>query len=901
MTDPTDTTTQGAFTGEGKTHMRPVSVRVRNGEQGKAISRNLWGIFLEDINYAVDGGLNAELVQNGAFEYDRADDPHWSSLSCWTIGHEGPGSRDVSIRTDTPVAEENPHHLAVRLESGVTTLANRGFDGMVLHAGRRYRLSLWARADGCAATLEADLVDCDVPTVRQDARDADAHDTNADEHDGHDATTDVVAHAATVVGDRDGRTAATDGTATGDADGARAAHGAWTRVELDLVAARDVTNGALRLTVRNAATTQDAGGAERPSADTVPIVPAPTEPADRATTNAPTAPATLRLDWVSLRPCGEDGEPLLFRPDLLEALKDLSPRFMRFPGGCITHGLGTGNMYRWKRTIGQVEHRPHQFNLWGYHQSFTIGFHEYFLLCEAIGAEPVPILPVGVSCQNTPGGVTTVPMEEMQDIVDDALDLIEYANGPADSPWGARRAAAGHPEPFGLTHLGLGNEDSITAAFKERFALVADAVKRRYPDVTVIGTVGPVPAGPDYDAGWAFARERHVDMVDEHAYKSPQWWFSHLDHYDGRDGADADGSTTPRIYLGEYGSWSNMQLSALSEAAVMTSLERNGDVVRMASYAPLFGRVGHTQWHPDLIYFDGGRVMRTASYWVQRMFARTACTRTLDVALADAPRLTPAPRDRTGLRFAVTGSDAVSVGDIRIAAVGPDGRGRNVAAPDVVVGEGTPTVDTGLDVTADDYRIAFTVRRLTGQDGMTVDFGALDGRDHFRWAFGDWGNKYMILKRVGDGIADEAVPAVEGGVQAGETYRVEFAVERQGAHVTVRVNGRLVHEYRDSSEETRFVAAAGRDETHGETVVRLVNATPDAHDVALAFDAPLDGKATATVTTLAAPWDAGRPFEESPAQPTTRHVDAATLGRTTVPPFSLTVIAVPDATTARRA
>lgn len=817
------------------TAKQPVNVMVHNKQQGKLISQDLWGIFLEDINYAVDGGLNAELVQNGAFEYNRTDNPRWSHLFSWTIGHTGNGFRDVSVRTDEPVADENPHHLAIRLTGGTDTLINRGFDGMNLRAGTQYQCSAWVRADSADVQFTAELID--------------------------EASCAVLGTAETVIpahnGDDCDCICATDSAA----DSTVADSHGWNHVRFMLDCSGNTAQGALRLTIA-----QHNG-----------INP-----------TATSTDAIFRIDWISLKPCDDQGNPCIFRENLVDALRTLHPRFMRFPGGCITHGVEVDNMYRWKRTIGPVEHRQHQYSYWGYHQSFTIGFHEYFLLCEAIGAKPLPVLPVGVSCQNTAGGVTTVPIEDMDELVQETLDLIEYANGPVDSEWGAKRAAAGHPEPFDLSYLGLGNEDKTNEAFRERFTMIHDAVKRQYPEVTVIGTVGPVPNGEDYDNGWAFAHEQHLDMVDEHAYKSPQWWFSHLDHYDGRD------PNGPATYLGEYGSWSNMQISALAEAAIMTSMERNGDTVRMASYAPLFGRLAHTQWTPDLIYFDNEQVMPTLNYWVQQMFASTSMTHVLGAEVNGAPQFTPEPRDWAGLRFSSVNQGTFAFSDIRVTVPGADGSEQVTTAPSLTLTGAGTALDTGLHVSANDYRIDFTVRRTDGEDGLKIDFGAVTGSDYFRWAFGDWGNKYYILKRVGNGLQDEAVPAVEGSVESNLDYHVTFEVADQGQQVRVLLNGQLIHEYRDNSVQTRFVVHAGRDERTNQLIVRVVNATDQPQTIDMNFDQPvLQGDKRGTATTLTADWNAGAPFEPAPVQPQTVNVSASDLSAWQAAPYSFTVFQLP--------
>ncbi len=325
------------------------------------------------------------------------------------------------------------------------------------------------------------------------------------------------------------------------------------------------------------------------------------------------------------------------RADLAQAIADLKPRFMRFPGGCLVHGNGLGNMYRWKDTIGPIEQRRQQANLWGYHQSVGLGYFEYFQFCEDIGAKPLPVVAAGVCCQNSGrtggAGQEALPLEQMPEYIQEVLDLIEWANGPADSPWGAKRAAAGHPASFNLEYLGVGNEDHITPAFRERFEMIYEAVKMKHPEITVIGTSGPFHSGPDYDKGWKIADELKIPMVDEHYYEKREWFLGNLDFYDGYD------RNKSKVYLGEYAVHDEERRStlrsAIAEAAYLTGLERNGDIVSMASYAPLLGKIGCTQWKPDLIYFTNTQVHPTISYYVQQMFSLNAGDTWLPASVSD--------------------------------------------------------------------------------------------------------------------------------------------------------------------------------------------------------------------------------------------------------------------------
>ncbi|MFT3932783.1 MAG: alpha-L-arabinofuranosidase C-terminal domain-containing protein [Chitinophagaceae bacterium] len=310
------------------------------------------------------------------------------------------------------------------------------------------------------------------------------------------------------------------------------------------------------------------------------------------------------------------------RADLAQPIADLKPAFMRFPGGCLVHGDGLGNMYRWKNTIGPIEERVEQKNIWNYHQTAGLGYFEFFQFCEDIGAKPLPVLAAAVSCQNSGGtwriggtGQRGIPDEEMQTYIQEVLDLIEYANGPATSVWGAKRAAAGHPAPFNLQYVGVGNEDKQTDAFRSRFTMIYNAVKAKHPEITVVGTVGPAPDGEDYEQGWQLANKLAVPVVDEHYYEKPEWFLSNNMRYDKYDRSKS------KVYLGEYASRGNTLFNALCEAAYMTALERNADVVSMASYAPLLASEHHTSWNPDLIYFNNTKVAPTINYYVQQLFS----------------------------------------------------------------------------------------------------------------------------------------------------------------------------------------------------------------------------------------------------------------------------------------
>ncbi|GAA3936734.1 alpha-L-arabinofuranosidase C-terminal domain-containing protein [Chitinophaga oryziterrae] len=506
---------------------------------GKPISPNLFGVFFEDLSYAADGGLYAELIQNRSFEYAPDDRKDWQPFTAWEYLTKGYGYGTVSVETREPVHPNNPHYIVLKVEDagqeGVG-LINYGFDGIVIRTGEKYNFSIFTRLiSGQSMPLSIQL--------------------------------------RSKKGDVYGEVTVTADTKE------------WNKYSAVIEATHNDDSAVLAITAK------DKG--------------------------------TLAIDMVSLIPDKTfHGRVNGMRSDLGQAIADLKPAFMRFPGGCLVHGDGLENMYRWKNTIGPVEQRKEQRNIWNYHQSVGLGYFEYFQFCEDIGAKPLPVVPAAVSCQNSGGtwkiggtGQRGLPMDEMPDYITEVLDLIEYANGPVTSTWGAKRAAAGHPASFHLEFLGIGNEDKQTPEFRERFKLIYDVVKSKHPEITIIGTVGPSPAGEDYELGWKFANENALPMVDEHYYEKPEWFLANTGRYDNYD------RKKTKVYLGEYASWGNTLFNALAEAVYMTSLERNGDVVNMASYAPLLARMGHTSWNPNLIYFTGTEVTLTPNYYVQQLFS----------------------------------------------------------------------------------------------------------------------------------------------------------------------------------------------------------------------------------------------------------------------------------------
>ena len=511
-----------------------VSATLTVTAQEKAISDKLIGIFFEDISYAADGGLYAELVQNRDFEYSAKDRREWNATTAWH------SARPIEIATEHPLSANNPHYALLWPQD---TLWNEGWDGIAVEAGKKYDFSMYVLAGGQKQAFLIRLV-------------------------GEDGT--VLASSKL-------KTQASD----------------WQQYTTVLTAKKSDAKARLA------------------------IIPMKT--------------ARVGVDMISLFP----QETFMnrkngLRKDLAETIAALQPKFIRFPGGCMSHGQGLENIYHWNHTVGPLQDRKPDFNIWRYHQTRGLGFFEYFQFCEDIGAEPLPVLAAGVPCQNSAanaqgigGQQGGIPMDQMPAYIQELLDLIDWANGdPATSKWAKMRADAGHPAPFNLKYIGLGNEDIIGTVFEDRYEMIAKAIRQKYPDIKICGTVGPFHSpSADYMEGWDFTK-KHPDlqyMVDEHYYESTGWFMHHRDYYDSYDRSSA------KVYLGEWAASTRTKRpnveTALAEALYLTDIERNGDIVEMTSYAPMLCKDGHSNWNPDMIYFSNTQIRTTPAYDVQRLFS----------------------------------------------------------------------------------------------------------------------------------------------------------------------------------------------------------------------------------------------------------------------------------------
>ena len=538
-------------------------MEVKTTKIGAPVQSTMYGIFFEDINYAADGGLYAELVMNRSFEFPNA-------FAGWDI------SGKVTLKNDGPF-ERNPHY--VRLEPAThrdkhTMIENHGFFGIGVKGNEEYRFSVWARVpDGGSAKLWIDLVDN--ATMRDDQK---------------------------------------LGNASVDIKGKE-----WKKYTAILKPSRTFAKAHLRIWADSKTTTD--------------------------------------IEHVSLFPVKTwKGRENGMRQDLAQALNDMHPGVFRFPGGCIVEGTDLESRYQWKNSVGPVENRPLNENRWhytftqryfpDYYQSYGLGFFEFFQLCEDFGCEALPVISCGLSCQfqnpdPTKPGVH-VPVDQLDDYIQDALDLVEFANGDITTKWGKVRADMGHPEPFNLKYLGVGNEQwdydeqhgGFGPVFTERLKKFSDALRAKYPNLKLIGTTGPNSEGWDFDLLQPRMKELKVDLYDEHYYRDEKWFLSHGLRYDTYD------RKGPRVFAGEYAchgkgkKWNHYETS-LYEAAHMTGIERNADLVHMATYAPLFAHVEGWQWRPDAIWYDNLRSFKSVSYYVQQLFAMNKGTNVLPLTIAN--------------------------------------------------------------------------------------------------------------------------------------------------------------------------------------------------------------------------------------------------------------------------
>lgn len=526
-------------------------------EKGVNIQPNMYGLFFEDINYAADGGIYAEMIENRSFEQIMHNDCDGGTKETYRSPGYAWSAVDgvMHYKTENGLNEINPHYL----EFSGRKFKNKAYEGMYVEAGKSYKVSFYAKADTYNGTVSASAV-----------------------NNGIVAFSGIIAENVT---------------------------GEWKKYESILTAEVSIRYGDFVISL------EDVG--------------------------------TVCFDMISVIPC--DAVCGVFRRDLAEMLKEMKPGFLRFPGGCVIEGWDIENRYQWKHTVGPAQERTQNWNRWAvskrpkyldYNQTYGLGFYEYFLLCELLDAKPLPVLNIGTACQFRSTEMVDSDNPKFEEYVQDALDLIEFANGPVDSTWGALRARMGHPESFHMDFLSVGNEQWETQYLdmKHRYERFAQAIHAKYPEIRLLGTAGPFMECSITEDAWEFYREKAKEnpdfsyAVDEHYYVSPQWLYDHVAMYD-------EYPRNVAVFAGEYAAHTedraNSMESALAEAALLTGIEKNADVVKLASYAPLFNRIGHSQWKPDMIWFDDSDVYLTPNYYVQKLFANHRGTYTIPLQKQD--------------------------------------------------------------------------------------------------------------------------------------------------------------------------------------------------------------------------------------------------------------------------
>ncbi|MES9810711.1 alpha-L-arabinofuranosidase C-terminal domain-containing protein [Streptomyces cinereoruber] len=617
---------------------------------------------------------------------------------------------------------------------------------------------------------------------------------------------------------------------------------------------------------------------------------------------------TLRLDMVSLFPRDTyKGRKNGLRKDLARKIAALDPGFLRFPGGCL---VNTGShhayeapdwerrrSYQWKDTIGPVEQRAVNANFWGYHQSYGLGYHEYFQFAEDIGAMPLPVVPALVTgCgQNRATDDPALLKRHIQD----TLDLIEFANGPVTSTWGRKRAEMGHPKPFGLTHLGVGNEENLPDAFFARFTEFRKAIEARYPEITIVSNSGPASGGATFDRLWDLNRRAGVDLVDEHYYEAPQWFLENNDRYDSYD------RTGPKVFLGEYASRDNRFSNALSEAAFMTGLERNADVVKLASYAPLLADVHQNQWRPDMIWFDNDRSWGSASYEVQKLFMNNTGDRVVPSRASATPAVSGPITGAVGLS---TWATSAAYDDVEVTAANGstllrDDFAAGAARWTPATGRGTWAVEGGAYVQSDeaaentlvtagdthwrDYDLKVRATKKSGKEGFLIAFGVRDTGNHYWWNLGGWGNTRSAVEKTADG-GKQTLLENPTTIETGRAYDVHVQV--RGRQVTLYLDGQKWGSFTDDRTAEPFRQVVTRDK--GDLVVKVVNAQAAAARTSIDLGTTRVAS-TARLTTLEGAPDAVNTADAHPIQP--RRSTLEGIGRTftyTFPAHSVTFLRI---------
>lgn len=775
----------------------PATITVQVDKPGHAIPTSLWGIFFEDINLSLDGGVYAELVRNRSFE-DSDKPGHWSLVP----RGDAKGTMQVTSETSAaadPLKTRNRRSLKVSVEKASAEsplgVANEGYFGMSLKEGDNYLLSFSAMgAEALGGKLLVSLE---------------------------------------------------------SADGAKV----YAKESIEGVGAEWK---AFKATLKSTAT----------------------DPKARLVIAASGA-GTLYLDRVSLFP-EKTWKNHGWRPDLMEMLAGLKPAFNRFPGGCWVEGDTMREAYRWKETVGDPFERRTQWNIWGYWATHGVGYHEYLQMCEDLNTDALFVVNCGMSHKEN------VPMDQMGPMVQDALDAVEYAIGPVTSKWGALRAKNGHPEPFKLKYVEIGNENG-GPAYQERYALMYKAIKEKYPQLVLIANDwGGVP------------KNVPIEVVDEHYYNTPDFFIQQAHKYDKYD------RKGHKVYVGEYavtrnGGQGNLR-AAVGEAAFMLGMERNSDVVIMASYAPLFVHMNHRKWNPDLINFDSSRVYGIPSYYVQKMFAQNRGDVLLPTTM-ESPEAQAAPAG--GMVGVGTWLTQAEYKDIKVTrgdtvlyqfdpAKGTQGMKLEGGGDWKIVDGALRQNSNGENIRAvfgdrnwTDYTLTLKARKIAGAEGFLILAAVGDANEKSWWNLGGWGNKQHGIE-----MGSVAEQRVNGRIETGRWYDIK--VELQGRNIKCYLDGKLVHDAATGASKSIF-ASASLDKASNEVIVKVVNASaePIETTINLSGIAKLAPQAKAWVLASEKPTDENS--LENPTKVAPQEKSIATSGNTikwSFPGNSVTVIRV---------
>jgi len=739
-------------------------ITIDPSKRGPILNPRMYGIFLEEINHGVDGGLYAELIRNRGFEDSKPPEGfaykngRWvdgggydagfsrfgyttNGVPFWTLVKEDGAKGTMDIDLDHPLNPATPRSLRLEIDdvsSGRLGIANHGFWGIGVREGQAYQLTFWARAsvgfDGpLSATLETD-----------------------------------------------------DGRAVAEPVSIQGFSGEWKKFIATLKAKETLGNARFVLVAN--------------------------------------AKGMVWLDMVSLFPKNTfKGRENGLRTDIAQLIADLKPGFVRFPGGCVVEGGTVETAYNWKKTIGPLEQREEVWGPWNYRRTHGMGFYEYLQFCQDINAEPLYVGFAGETCMFR--SVEDVPMEQMDRVAADFGDALEFANSDASSIWGRKRAEQGHPDRFGIKLVEVGNEGG-TRNFPKRYELVHSALKARFPDLTYISDL-------------SFLRREWMkpgdsDMEDNHFYNSPQWFMNNAHHYDNRD------RNLPPVYDGEVavtsaegGRDKGNLISALAEGAFLMGLERNADVVKMVSYAPLLANVhGRTDWH-GMIYFDSLRSYATVSYYLWELFGLNKPDCTLQTDVNYSP---DAPQDITGGIGVGTWNTAAEFKDVRV-----EKDGQVLLASDFSKGSDKWKTDGGNWSVVDgayrqddeavglsyfddedwtDYTLSLKARKISGPEGFLIVFGHKGGEKYW-WNVGGWGNHEHAIEFN----QTEVGPHVQGRVETHRWYDVK--VQIKGRRIQCFLDGKLIHDITAPAPD-RFFAQAGVDDSSGEMVLKAINVSKSA-------------------------------------------------------------------------